>query len=103
MTKTEYIETLKFNSLDKTIESSKIENALDYRTINAIEAIKAGNFDLDSLDFFTAENIFNEKVYFLADVKEVINNRDIYRIKMPSVKVIGDKKQLVFFDERILA
>lgn len=102
MTKQEYIELLRKNSLDKTIESSNIENCLDYRTINDIEAIKSGDFDLDSLDFFSAENIFNEKVYFLAEIKEVVNNRDIYRIKMPSIKVIGNKKQLVFFDERIL-
>ena len=102
MKKTEYIETLKLNFLDKTIESSKIENCLDYRTLNNIEAIKSSNFDLDSLDFFSAENIFNEKVYFLAEIKEIIDDRNIYSIKMPSIKVTGDKKQLVFFDERIL-
>lgn len=102
MTKQEYIDLLRKNSLDKTIESSKIENCLDYRTLNDIQSIKSGNFDLDSLDFFSAENIFNEKVYFLAEIKEVVNNRDIYRIKMPSIKVSEGQKKLVFFDERIL-
>lgn len=102
MKKQEYIETLKLNSLDKTIESGKIENCLDHRTINDIEAIKSGNFDLDSLDFFSAENIFNEKVYFLADIKEKVNNRDVYRIKLPSIKISEGQKKLVFFDERIL-